>query len=128
MFSISTVASSTRMPTASAMPPSVITLIVWPIRLRMISEVRIESGIEMHTISVLRQLPRNSRIIRPVSTAAIDAFAHHAVDRRPARTAIGRTARVTFSAVGSAARMLGSAFFTSIDDVQRGGLAALAAP
>ena len=31
------------------------------------------SGIEMQTISVLRQLPRNSRIISPVSTAAISA-------------------------------------------------------
>ena len=29
----------------------------------MISDVRIESGIEMTTISVLRQLPRKSRII-----------------------------------------------------------------
>ena len=30
MFSIATVASSTRMPTASARPPSVMMLIVWP--------------------------------------------------------------------------------------------------
>jgi len=30
MFSISTVASSTRMPTAKARPPRVIALIVWP--------------------------------------------------------------------------------------------------
>ncbi len=82
MFSIVTVASSTRMPTASARPPRVITLMVWPSRLSTISEVRIESGIEMQTISVLRQLPRNSRIIRPVSTAATDGLAHHAVDRR----------------------------------------------
>ena len=73
VFSISTVASSTRMPTARARPPSVITLMVSPSRLRMQSEVRIESGIEMQTISVLRQLPRNSRIIRPVRPAAISA-------------------------------------------------------
>ncbi len=71
VFSISTVASSTRMPTASARPPSVITLMVCPSRLRMQMEVRIESGIEIHTISVLRQLPRNSRITVPVSSAAI---------------------------------------------------------
>ena len=57
VFSISTVASSTRMPTASAMPPRVMTLMVWPSRFRMTMEVRIESGIEMQTISVLRQLP-----------------------------------------------------------------------
>ena len=73
VFSISTVASSTRMPTASAMPPKVITLMVSPSRLRMASEVRIESGIEMHTMMVLRQLPRNSRIIRAVRNAAITA-------------------------------------------------------
>ena len=46
----------------------------------MISEVRIESGIEMQTMRVLRQLPRNSRIIRPVRKAAITRFAHHAAD------------------------------------------------
>ena len=34
-------------------------------------DVRIDSGIEMQTIRVLRQLPRNSRITRPVSSAAI---------------------------------------------------------
>ena len=44
------------------------------------SEVRIDSGIEMQTISVLRQLPRNSRIIRPVSSAAVTPSLHHAVD------------------------------------------------
>ena len=38
-----------------------------------ISEVRIESGIEMQTMRVLRQLPRNSRIISPVRTAAMTA-------------------------------------------------------
>ena len=34
----------------------------------------------MQTISVLRQLPRNSRIIRPVSTAAMSSFASNALD------------------------------------------------
>ena len=34
-------------------------------------DVRIESGIETQTMMVLRQLPRKSRIIRPVSTAAM---------------------------------------------------------
>ena len=32
-----------------------------------------ESGIEMQTMMVLRQLPRNSRIIRPVRKAAMTA-------------------------------------------------------
>ena len=73
MFSISTVASSTRMPTASAMPPSVMTFSVSPRKPRTMIETRIDSGIEIMTISVLRQLPRNSRIIRAVRPAAIAA-------------------------------------------------------
>ena len=40
MFSISTVASSTRMPTASASPPSVMMLIVSPSALSTISETK----------------------------------------------------------------------------------------
>ena len=71
MFSISTVASSTRMPTASASPPSVITLSVWPHSFSTMIETRIESGIDVTTMSVLRALPRKSRIMRAVSTAAI---------------------------------------------------------
>jgi len=61
----------TRMPTASAKPPKVITFTVCPSRLRMQSEVKIESGIEIQTIIVLRQLPRKSRITEPVRNAAI---------------------------------------------------------
>ena len=47
MFSISTVASSTRMPTASARPPSVMMLIVSPSALSTMIETKMESGIEM---------------------------------------------------------------------------------
>ncbi len=39
----------------------------------MMIETRIESGIEMQTMIVLRQLPMNSRIISPVRQAAISA-------------------------------------------------------
>ena len=39
----------------------------------MISETRIDKGMDTHTISVLRQLPRNSRIIMPVRQAASSA-------------------------------------------------------
>ena len=46
MFSISTVASSTRMPTASARPPRVMMLIVSPSALSMQIALRIESGME----------------------------------------------------------------------------------
>ena len=73
MFSIATVASSTRIPTASARPPSVMMLIVSPSAERTMSEVRIERGIETAMITVLRQLPRKSRIISPVRQAAMIA-------------------------------------------------------
>ena len=83
MFSISTVASSTRMPTASAMPPSVITFNVCPSAHRHTTETRIDSGIEMQMISVLRQEPKKSRIISPVSAAAIPAsFTTPMIDAR----------------------------------------------
>jgi hypothetical protein len=71
MFSIVTVASSTRIPTARASPPSVMTLIVSLSREIAVSEARMASGIETVMIRVERQLPRNSRIIIPVSVAAI---------------------------------------------------------
>ncbi len=71
MFSIITVASSTRMPTASARPPSVITLMVWPSHDSATIEHRIDSGIEVAMISVERQEPRNSSTTRPVRQAAV---------------------------------------------------------
>ncbi len=71
MFSMATVASSTRMPTASARPPSVMMLMVSPSQDSMMIEASTDSGIEIVMISVLRHEPRNSRIIRPVSAAAI---------------------------------------------------------
>ena len=46
---------------------------VWSSRLRIHNDVRIDSGIEMQTITVLRQLPKNSRIIAAVRPAAISA-------------------------------------------------------
>ena len=73
MFSIATVASSTRMPTASARPPSVMMLMVSPSALSTMIELRIESGIETAMITVLRQLPRKTRIISAVRQAAISA-------------------------------------------------------
>ena len=45
-------------------------------------KIRIESGIEMAMISVVRQFPRNSRIMAAVRQAAISAFAHHSLNRR----------------------------------------------
>ncbi len=71
VFSIVTVESSTRMPTASASPPSVMVLSVSPRKCRTMIAARIDSGIEIRTISVDRQDPRKSRIISPVRPAAI---------------------------------------------------------
>ena len=41
-----------------------------------------DSGIEVAMMTVERQLPRNSRIIRLVSSRRHGAFAHHAGNRR----------------------------------------------
>jgi len=43
-------------------------------KLRVMTEVKMDSGMEMAMIKVLRQLPRKSRIINPVRHAAIDCF------------------------------------------------------
>ena len=71
MLSMVTVASSTRIPTASARPPKVMMLSVSPIADSAPIAPKIDSGIEVVTIRVDRQLPRNRRIIRLVSAAAI---------------------------------------------------------
>ena len=71
MFSIMTVASSTRMPTASARPPSVMTLMAWPSQDSTRIELRIDSGMEVATIRVERQLPTNSRTAMPARHAAV---------------------------------------------------------
>ena len=73
MFSSVTVPSSTSMPTASARPPSVITLMVSPSAERAITENRTDNGMEMMMMIVERQLPRNSRIIEPTRPAASTA-------------------------------------------------------
>jgi len=59
------------MPTARASPPRVIKLKVSPIALSAARDARTESGMEMAMMSVLRQEPRNSRIIKAVKAAAI---------------------------------------------------------
>ncbi len=71
MFSISTVASSTRMPTDSASPPRVMAFRLWPSARSTSRAATTDSGMDTATIRVLRQLPRNSRIIAAVRQAAI---------------------------------------------------------
>ena len=73
MFSMVTVASSTRMPTASASPPKVMMFKVSPTMYSVMIEQRIESGIDTAMMQVLRQLPKNTRISIAVSSAAITA-------------------------------------------------------
>ena len=69
MFSISTVASSTRMPIARASPPSVMMLIVCPLIHSATTAAINASGIFNKTMIALRQSRRKTRIIRPTSTA-----------------------------------------------------------
>ena len=69
MFSMTTVDSSTRIPTASANPPSVMMLMVCPAPHRATTAVSNAKGMVITTISALRQSRRNSRTMRPVSTA-----------------------------------------------------------
>src|SRR6266403_6082732 len=73
MFSTSTVASSTRMPTANANPPSVMILMVWPVTLSTMIDVRMARGMEVAMMIVLRQFPRKIRIIKAVRHAATSA-------------------------------------------------------
>ena len=111
MFSTSTVASSTRMPTARARPPSVIVLIVSPRAERQMIEVKIERGIDMATTSVFRHEPRKRRIIAAVRQAAMTAS--RITPWRAARTKTDWSKRgSTCRALVRPARMRGSAFFT----------------
>ena len=81
MFSMVTVASSTRMPTDSARPPRVMMLMVSPNAARQATEVKTDRGMEMVMIRVLRQLPRNSKISKPGERGGDDALADHPADR-----------------------------------------------
>ncbi len=62
MFSITTVALSTSSPIASASPPSVIRLILLPVRNNPRMPANTDNGIVAETMTVFRQLPRNTRI------------------------------------------------------------------
>jgi len=71
MFSMVTVASSTRIPTANASPPRVMTLRVCPLTASSAIAESTARGIDAAIMIVERQLPRNSRIIALVSSAAM---------------------------------------------------------
>jgi hypothetical protein len=69
IFSISTVASSTRTPTASASPPSVMMLMVCPVPQSSTTAANSANGMLSTTMSALRQSRRKISTIRPVSAA-----------------------------------------------------------
>ena len=107
MFSISTVASSTRIPTASARPPRVMMLIVSPRAASISSEQMMDNGIDTAMISVERQLPRKIRIIAAVRQAAM--IASRTTPLIAARTKIDWSAiGVSRKAGGNWARIEGS--------------------
>ena len=58
---------------ARARPPSVMMLIVWPMAPRPMIDARIESGIEIAMMTVLRQLPSRIRMSSAVRHAAMTA-------------------------------------------------------
>ena len=82
MFSIVTIAWSTRMPTESARPPSVIRFSVSPSMNRTRIEARIESGIVRAMISVERQLPRKQQHHRRGQPGGEQRLEDHALHRR----------------------------------------------
>ena len=69
MFSIATVDISTRMPIASASPPSVMMLTVWPVIQSATTAPINASGIFITTTKALRQSRKNRRITKPVRRA-----------------------------------------------------------
>src|SRR2546422_4048097 len=112
-FSSSTVVSSTTIPTARASPPRVMTFSVWPRRYMVMTDTRSDSGIDRMTINVLRQLPRNRRIMRPVRPAAI---APSVTTPRTAARTKSDWSKSSFSSkpAGAAARMSGRASLTRL--------------
>ena len=88
------------------------------------TEVRIDSGIEIAMISVLRQLPRKSRIIAAGQAGRDDRFAHDSVDRCPHEDRlIGE--RLIFSSGGRVWATRGRILANPCDHVDRGSVAGL---
>ena len=71
MFSMVTVASSTKMPTASAKPPKVMMLRVSPRAANPMMAPMMDKGMDTAMMMVERQLPRKRKIIKLVKAAAI---------------------------------------------------------
>ena len=71
MFSRATMASSTSGPMARARPPSVMALMVLPVTYKPMTAPRMASGIDVLAMTVMRQLPRNNRIMSDTRAAPI---------------------------------------------------------
>jgi hypothetical protein len=67
-FSTSTIASSTRSPTAMAMPPSVIVLMLAPAARSARNAVASDSGMAVRVIALARRFARNSKTMTTTST------------------------------------------------------------
>jgi hypothetical protein len=74
MFSTSTTASSTNSPIAIASPPSVIVLIDNPSHLKTSIAIRIDSGMAVSEISIVRRLPRKKNSTAATRQPAISSL------------------------------------------------------
>ena len=83
MFSTSTVASSTRIPTARASPPSVMMLMVSPIALNTMIEVRIARGIEVAMINGASPTAQKSENHESGQARGDQCFPDDSADRAP---------------------------------------------
>ena len=81
MFSSTTTESSINRENASASPPSSMVLIEPPIAFITSKHVSADSGIDSNTANVARGLPRNNRIISPVSSKSDAAFLNQILER-----------------------------------------------
>ena len=125
MFSIVTVASSTRMPTASASPPSVMMLSVSPSAASAMIEPRIDSGIEIAMINV-RAPAAEEQQDHQAGQRRGDQRLRRATPRIAARTKIDWSLiGTTFSASGQLALICVEPGADAVDDVQRRGAAVL---
>ena len=94
------------------MPPSVIVLIVWPVSLSPMIAVRIDSGIDVITMIMLRGDPRNSSTMIATRIAAVTASC--TTSRSAARTNCDwSNVSITFNPLGAVARISGSFFLTA---------------
>ena len=90
-FSIVTVASSTRMPIASAMPPSDMMLIVLPVTQSPNSDPSRASGMLRHDDDHAPQVAEEQQDHQPGQARADQALGGHALDRRAPPWATRRT-------------------------------------